>query len=130
LPITSRPEDYAPGDLIRWDLGGNLPHIGVVVDHKAGRSGRYLVVHNIGQGPKMEDALFNWKITGHYRYFGPGGMRSARPEKFTRRPADPCQNFGPAALNSSDFPRGMVRVFQSLDRRCLARNTICPICAP
>jgi uncharacterized protein len=27
-------------------------------------------VHNIGQGPKMEDVLFNWKITGHYRYFG------------------------------------------------------------
>jgi len=22
------------------------------------------------QGPKMEDVLINWKITGHYRYFG------------------------------------------------------------
>jgi hypothetical protein len=30
-----------------------------------------MIVHNIGDGPKMEDALFNWKITGHYRYFGP-----------------------------------------------------------
>jgi hypothetical protein len=29
------------------------------------------MVHNIGEGPKMEDVLFNWKITGHYRYFGP-----------------------------------------------------------
>jgi uncharacterized protein YijF (DUF1287 family) len=29
-------------------------------------------VHNIGAGPKMEDVLFNWKITGHYRYFGSG----------------------------------------------------------
>jgi hypothetical protein len=29
-------------------------------------------VHNIGEGPRMEDVFFNWKITGHYRYFGPG----------------------------------------------------------
>jgi uncharacterized protein YijF (DUF1287 family) len=71
LPITSRAEDYAPGDLVTWDLGGNVPHIGIVVDQKS-RSGRYMVVHNIGEGPMMEDVLFNWKITGHYRYFGPG----------------------------------------------------------
>jgi uncharacterized protein YijF (DUF1287 family) len=70
LPITSRAGDYAPGDLVTWDLGGNVPHIGIVVDQKA-RSGRYMIVHNIGEGPKMEDVLFNWKITGHYRYFGP-----------------------------------------------------------
>jgi hypothetical protein len=30
-----------------------------------------MIVHNIGQGPKMEDVLFNWKITGHSRYYGP-----------------------------------------------------------
>jgi len=70
LPISNRAEDYAPGDLVTWDLGGNVPHIGIVVDQKA-RSGRYLVVHNVGEGPKMEDVLFSWKITGHYRYFGP-----------------------------------------------------------
>ncbi len=71
LPITNRAEDYAPGDLVTWDLGGNVPHIGIVVDHKKMWSGRHLIVHNIGQGPKMEDVLFDWKITGHYRYFGP-----------------------------------------------------------
>ena len=70
-PVTSRGEDYAPGDLVTWDLGGNVPHIGIVVDQKARGSGRYMVVHNIGEGPKMEDVLFNWRITGHYRYFGP-----------------------------------------------------------
>ena len=53
-----------------WDLGGGVPHIGIVVDQKS-LGGRYMIVHNIGGGPKMEDALFNWKITGHYRYFGP-----------------------------------------------------------
>jgi uncharacterized protein len=73
LPITNRAEDYAPGDLVTWDLGGNVPHIGIVVDQKSRWSSRYLIVHNIGEGPKMEDVLFNWKITGHYRYFGPTG---------------------------------------------------------
>ncbi len=72
LPTTTRAEDYQPGELVTWDLGGGVPHIGIVVDRKSAASGRYMVVHNIGAGPKMEDVLFNWKITGHYRYFGPG----------------------------------------------------------
>ncbi len=70
LPITNRAGDYSPGDLVTYDLGGNVPHIGIVVDRRGG-SGRYMIVHNIGQGPKMEDVLFNWGITGHYRYYGP-----------------------------------------------------------
>lgn len=72
LPITSKASDYAPGDLVTWDLGRGVPHIGIVVDQKSGWSGQYMIVHNIGEGPKMEDVLFNWKITGHYRYYGPG----------------------------------------------------------
>jgi uncharacterized protein len=71
LPITNRSEDYAPGDLITWDLGGNVPHIGILVDTKSPQSGRYMIVHNIGRGPKIEDVLFDWKITGHYEYRGP-----------------------------------------------------------
>ena len=71
LPVSERTEDYSPGDLVTWDLGGNVPHVGIVVDRKSARTGRYLIVHNIGRGPQMEDVLFNWRITGHYRYFGP-----------------------------------------------------------
>lgn len=71
LPVSQRAEDYKPGDLVTWDLGRNVPHIGIVVDQKGRWSDRYMVVHNIGEGPKMEDVLFDWKITGHYRYFGP-----------------------------------------------------------
>lgn len=71
LPITDRAEDYSPGDLVTWDLGGGVPHIGIVVDRNSPQTGRYLVVHNIGQGPQLEDVLFHWKITGHFRYFGP-----------------------------------------------------------
>ena len=70
LPITVRVEDYSPGDLVTWDLGGGVPHIGLVVDRK-GAEGRWMIVHNIGQGPRMEDVLFRWTITGHYRYYGP-----------------------------------------------------------
>ncbi len=62
LPATNRPEDYSPGDLVTWDLGGGVPHIGIVVDQKSRWSGRYMIVHNIGEGPKMEDRLFNWKL--------------------------------------------------------------------
>jgi uncharacterized protein len=69
--MTQRAEDYSPGDLVTWDLEGNVPHIGIVVDQKSGAIGRYMILHNIGQGPKIEDVLFNWKITGHYRYYGP-----------------------------------------------------------
>ncbi len=71
LPISRRAEDYGPGELVTWDLGGGVPHIGIMVDRKSAQGGRYMVVHNIGAGPKMEDVLFSWKITGHYRYFGP-----------------------------------------------------------
>ena len=71
LAITENPADYAPGDLVTWDLGGGVPHIGIVVDEKSAQGGRHLIVHNIGQGPKREDVLFAWKITGHYRYSGP-----------------------------------------------------------
>jgi uncharacterized protein YijF (DUF1287 family) len=71
LPVTQRAEDYSPGDIVTWDLGGDVPHIGVVVNAKSRESRRLLIVHNIGQGPKMEDVLFSWKMTGHYRYFGP-----------------------------------------------------------
>ena len=70
LPTTSHAADYNPGDLVTWDLGGGVPHVGIVVDQRAA-SGRYMVVHNIGQGPRMEDVVFDWKITGHYRYYGP-----------------------------------------------------------
>jgi len=71
LPVTKRAEDYSPGDIVTWDLGGDVPHIGMLVNVKSPESGRFLIVHNIGQGPNMEDVLFNWKVTGHYRYFGP-----------------------------------------------------------
>ena len=70
LTISNRSEDYAPGELVTWDLGGGVPHIGIVVAALSPVPQRHLVVHNTGSGPRMEDVLFRWKITGHYRYLG------------------------------------------------------------
>lgn len=68
LPITDDPDDYSAGDIITWKLSNGLDHIGVVVSRKTRDGKRRLVVHNIGRGQVMEDILFSWKITGHYRY--------------------------------------------------------------
>jgi uncharacterized protein len=60
---------YRPGDVVTWMLPGNLPHIGIVIGERS-PSGVPLVVHNIGRGPEIEDMLFRYTITGHYRYSG------------------------------------------------------------
>ena len=70
LPVTKNAKDYLPGDIVTWDLGGNVPHIGIVVDRQTLLGGNHLVLHNVGEGPKIEDVLFRWEITGHYRYYG------------------------------------------------------------
>ena len=70
LPLLANAHGYRPGDLVTWDLGHGITHIGIVVDQKSPGSGRYMIVHNIGAGPRMEDVLFHWKIIGHYRYAG------------------------------------------------------------
>jgi uncharacterized protein YijF (DUF1287 family) len=52
-------------------LPGNLPHIGIVAGRRSTDGRRPLIVHNIGAGPRLEDRLFAFPITGHYRYRGP-----------------------------------------------------------
>ena len=68
LRITSNAQDYSPGDIVTWMLPGNLPHIGIVTDMINPKTGNPTIVHNIGAGPKSEDMLFSYVITGHYRY--------------------------------------------------------------
>lgn len=68
LKISTKPEDYHVGDIVAWNLPGNLPHIGVLVHKKSDDSKRYLIVHNIGNGQELSDCLFQYPITGHYRY--------------------------------------------------------------
>ncbi|HEV7248206.1 MAG TPA: DUF1287 domain-containing protein [Shinella sp.] len=68
LAVSENGADYLPGDIVSQMLPGNLPHIGIVADEHASDGARPLVVHNIGAGARLEDVLFAYKITGHYRY--------------------------------------------------------------
>jgi uncharacterized protein YijF (DUF1287 family) len=67
IPVTSNAEDYLPGDVVVWDLGGGILHIGLLTDIRANETRRIMVVHNIGAGARVEDVLFAWKVIGHYR---------------------------------------------------------------
>lgn len=60
--------DYKTGDVVTWMVAGNLPHIGIVTDRINSNTGNPMIVHNIGSGPVIEDMLFDYKITGHYKY--------------------------------------------------------------
>lgn len=67
-PITNNANDYKPGDVVCWNLGGAITHIGIVVNKKSNDGKHYLIVHNIGNGQVLEDCLFDFKIIGHYRF--------------------------------------------------------------
>lgn len=66
--ISQNPSDYQPGDIVTWMLAGNLPHIGIVSDKTSADGERYMIVHNIGAGPKLDDFLFGARVTGHYSF--------------------------------------------------------------
>jgi uncharacterized protein YijF (DUF1287 family) len=68
ITVTQKAKDYLPGDLVTWDLGHGITHIGVVSDKVATDPDRMLIVHNIGAGQVLADCLFQFPITGHYRY--------------------------------------------------------------
>lgn len=67
LPVTQNPADYKPGDLITCTVAGRLPHIALVVPAPDGGATPW-IVHNIGHGPQCENRLFQFPLTGHYRW--------------------------------------------------------------
>ena len=69
LPLSEDAADYRPGDVVTWILGGGQPHIGIVSDRRSEDGVRPLVIHNIGWGAREDDALFAYRITGHFRAF-------------------------------------------------------------
>jgi len=68
--VTNTPADYLSGDIVCWNLGGAITHIGIVVDRRSTDGLRPMVVHNIGGGQVLEDCLFDFRIIGHYIYQG------------------------------------------------------------
>lgn len=90
LAPSASADAYRPGDLVTWDLarpalgsaprlGGGTPrrlryartpHIGIVTARRSADGARPLIVHNIGAGTRLDDILFTYEITGHYRFGG------------------------------------------------------------
>lgn len=68
LEISQNANDYKPGDIVCWNLGGGTTHIGIVSNKKSNDNKRYQIIHNIGAGQVLEDCLFDFKIIGHFRY--------------------------------------------------------------
>lgn len=68
LSVSKDAGDYLPGDVVTWNLSGGATHIGLVTNIISETSGAYLVAHNMGAA-RVEDVLFAWELTGHYRYF-------------------------------------------------------------
>ncbi|NBL65508.1 DUF1287 domain-containing protein [Flavobacterium sp. NST-5] len=68
LGVSTKASDYKTGDLVTWKINGKLPHIGIVTHKKSVDGKRNLIVHNVGAGQVLEDCLFSYEITGHYRY--------------------------------------------------------------
>lgn len=87
LPLSKQAGDYAPGDVVAWDLGNGLLHIGLVTDVRAGGNSPYQIVHNIGAGAKLEDVLFAWRVIGHYCYFQPEAL--PQPGAGAKSPSKP-----------------------------------------
>lgn len=68
LAISTNASDYLPGDIVCWNLGGAITHIGIVSNKKSNKHSGYQIIHNIGNGQVLEDMLMDYKIIGHYRF--------------------------------------------------------------
>ena len=67
LPVTQEAADYRPGDFVTCTVAGKLPHIMIVSDRRNAEA-MPLIVHNIGQGTREEDRLFEFPLNGHFRW--------------------------------------------------------------
>jgi uncharacterized protein YijF (DUF1287 family) len=68
LVISNLAKDYQPGDVVCWNLGGSITHIGIVSKIKSTKHKGYQIIHNIGAGQVLEDMLFDYTLIGHYRF--------------------------------------------------------------
>src|SRR5215216_1802464 len=61
VPGSSKATDFSAGDVVTWDLGNGVTHVGILSDRRSA-SGTPLIIHNIGRGTQEEDVLFGYKI--------------------------------------------------------------------
>jgi uncharacterized protein YijF (DUF1287 family) len=65
--VSDSSDQPLPGDVITWELPGNLPHIGIVSDQYSADGARLLILHNVGAGTREEDVLERWPRVAHFR---------------------------------------------------------------
>jgi hypothetical protein len=91
LPPSENPDDYRAGDIVTYYRPANArprsrSHI-AIVSHLRTETGRPMIIHNRGNGPELEDALFFDIVTGHYRFRGLGvASLAARSESSAGSP--------------------------------------------
>lgn len=68
VPLSLDGSAFLPGDVVTMNLPGNLTHIALVTNRPTTDGQRPLCVHNIGAGARLEDTLFAFELTGHYRF--------------------------------------------------------------
>lgn len=66
LAVTKDAADYLPGDVVTMDVDGRA-HIAIIATTRSADGQRPNIVHNIGEGTQVEDRLFEFRLTGHYR---------------------------------------------------------------
>jgi len=81
LPVSANGADYHPGDIVSFHVPEgrfSKTHVAIVSDRTSSK-GVPLIIHNRGWSVQEEDWLFSpdARITGHYRYAGPGGAKVA-----------------------------------------------------
>ena len=57
--------NYRPGDIVFWDIAAG--HTGIVSNIRSEDHGGFLVIHNIGSGPVIEDLLYDFPADDVYR---------------------------------------------------------------
>ena len=46
LPLSDNPQDYEAGEIITWDIGRGMTHIGIIAKQRDPESGRPLIAHH------------------------------------------------------------------------------------
>ena len=67
LPLPQDPNGWQPGDIYPCLIRGTLPHPGIISDRRpGGRPG--CVIENVGAGVQEQMALFDYTLTGRFRW--------------------------------------------------------------
>ena len=64
VAIIDSAHHYIAGDIVAWDLGGDLTHIGIITTSKS-EKGTPKIIHNIGAGQVMEAHTIGLRESHH-----------------------------------------------------------------